>query len=164
MKRGGKWLIDRVTEDEIITRPSHYQQLQGLEWLVGEWVDAGEGFTIDMNCKWTENQNYISRTYTVSSEDRAQSSGLQIIGWDPKQKLIRSWLFDSNGGVINGVWTRRDDRWIVQSVATLADGETGSFTSIFQPSEDGNYTWQKTNRVLGGKLLPNIDEVVVQRK
>jgi uncharacterized protein (TIGR02246 family) len=164
IKRDGAWLIDRVTEDEIIVRPSHYDQLKDLEWLVGEWVDAGEGFTIDVTCKWTENQNYLSRTYTVSSEDGAASSGLQIIGWDAKQKLIRSWLFDSEGGFINGTWTKRDDRWVVQSVATLADGGTGSFTSVFRPTEDGNYTWQKINRVVEGSILPNIDEIIVQRK
>jgi hypothetical protein len=165
VKRDGTWLIDRVTEEEILVQLSNYEQLKELEWLVGEWVDAGEGISINVDCSWTKNQNFICRRYSVSDlEGAVESSGLQIIGWDAKQKLIRSWLFDSNGGVINGVWTRRDDRWIVQSVATLADGETGSFTSIFRPSDDGNYTWQKTNRVLGGQLLPNIDEVVVQRK
>ena len=66
--------------------------------------------------------------------------------------------------MINGTWTKRDDRWVVQSVATLADGSTGSFTSVFRPLDDGNFTWQKLNRVLDGKLLPNIDEIVVQRK
>ena len=135
-----------------------------MEWLVGEWVDAGEGFTIDVTCKWTENQNYLSRTYTVSSEDGAASSGLQIIGWDAKQKLIRSWLFDSDGGFIKGTWAKRDDRWVVQAVATLPDGGSGSFTSIFRPTEDGSYTWEKINRVLDGQLLPNVDEIVVRRK
>ncbi len=164
VKRDGTWLIDRVTEEEIVVQPSNYQQLKDLQWLVGEWIDESDGITIEVTCRWTRNQNFISRTYTVSNEDEIESSGLQVIGWDPKQKQIRSWLFDSNGGFITGTWTKRDDRWIVQSVATMADGGSGSFTSVFRPSEDGNYTWQKINRVLGGKLLPNIDESVVQRK
>ena len=46
----------------------------------------------------------------------------------------------------------------------LPDGASGSFTSIFRPTDDGNYTWQKINRVLDGRLLPNINEIVVQRK
>ncbi len=164
VKRDGIWLIDRVTEDEIVVQPSNYQQLKDLEWLVGEWVDEGDGITIEIDCKWTRNQNYLSRSYTVSNEEEVESSGLQIIGWDPQQKQIRSWLFDSDGGFISGTWNKRDDRWIVQSVATLADGGSGSFTAIFRPLEDGNYTWQKVNQVVDGKLLPNLDEILVQRK
>ena len=164
VKRDGHWLIDRVTEDEIIVRTSNYQHLKALEWLVGQWIDAGEGISIEVDCKWTENQNYLSRTYSVSSEQGVESSGLQIIGWDPNQKLIRSWLFDSDGGFISGTWTQRDDRWVVQSVATLADGGSGSFTSIFRPTDDGNYTWQKINRVVEGQILPSVDEIIVQRK
>ena len=164
VKRDGRWLIDRVTEDDVVTEPSHYEQLKDLEWLIGEWVDDVDGITIEIACKWTKNQNFISRTYTVSNEGEVDSTGLQIIGWDPKEKQIRSWLFDSNGGFITGTWTKRDDRWIVQSVATLADGGSGSFTSVFRPLEDGNHAWQKFNRVVDGELLPNIDESVVQRK
>ena len=164
VKRNGSWLIDRVTEDEIVVPASNYEQLKDLEWMIGQWIDAGEGITIEMACDWTANQNFISRKYSVSTEQGIESSGLQIIGWDAKQKQIRSWLFDSDGGVITGTWTKGDDRWVVQSVVSLTDGTSGSFTSIFKPSEDGNYTWQKINRVLDGRLLPNIGEVIVQRK
>lgn len=164
VKQGGQWLIDRVTEDEIVTVASNYEHLQGLDWLVGNWVHSDEGLTLSIECKWTENQNFLSRIYSVSSAERAESSGLQIIGWDPNQKQIRSWLFDSNGGFISGTWTPGEDRWVVQSVATLADGGTGSFTSIFRPTEDGNYTWQKINRVIEGQLMPNIDEILVVRQ
>jgi uncharacterized protein (TIGR02246 family) len=164
VKRDGSWLIDRVTEDEIVVPLSNYEQLKDLEWMIGRWVDAGEGITIEMECDWTTNQNFISRKYSVSTEEGIASTGLQVIGWDAKQKQIRSWLFDSDGGVITGTWTKSDDRWVVQSVVVLPDGASGSFTSIFRPTGDGNYTWQKINRVLDGRLLPNIGEVIVQRK
>lgn len=164
MKSGTSWLIDRVTDEEIVVPLSNYEHLQELDWLVGDWVDDGDGITIETTCRWTKNQNYISRTYTVSNEEGVKSTGLQIIGWDPKAKQIRSWLFDSDGGLINGTWTQRDDRWVVQSLATLPDGGTGSFTSIFRPSDDGTFTWEKINRVLDGQLLPNVDEITVHRK
>jgi len=164
VKSGGTWLIDRVTEKEIAVQLSKYQQLKDLEWLIGEWRDEGDGTTIEFSCRWTKNQNYISRTYTVSNDGEVESTGLQIIGWDPQQKQIRSWLFDSDGGFVTGTWTRRDDRWVVQAMATLADGGTGSFTSIFRPTDDGTFTWEKINRVVDGQLLPNIDEIIVRRK
>jgi len=163
VKTNEQWLIDRITEEEILAMPSHYEHLQGLEWLIGQWVDAGEGFTIEMECNWTANQTYISRKFAVSNDEGFTASGLQIIGWDARDEEIRSWLFDSSGGFVNGTWTQRDGQWVVQSVATLADGSSGSFTSIFRPQDDGTYTWQKINQVVDGKLLPNLDEITVRR-
>lgn len=164
VKQNGRWLIDRVTEEDIVIESGHLDQLQKLDWMIGQWVDAGKGFKIEMTCDWTTRQNYISRKFSVSDADKLDLSGLQIIGWDPKQKTIRSWLFDSNGSFITGVWTEREDHWVVQSVATFPGGSSGSFTSILKPLDDGNYTWQKINQVVDGKLLPNVDEIVVQRK
>jgi uncharacterized protein (TIGR02246 family) len=164
IRQAGKWLIDRVTEEEIEIRASNYDKLKELEWIIGNWVDEGEGMTIETECSWTKNQNYISRKYSVSREGQVEFSGLQIIGWDPKAKEIRSWLFDSGGGFVAGTWSQRKDQWIVQSVATFADGATGSYTSIFRPLDEGRYAWQKINRVVDGKIMPNIDEVIVSRK
>ena len=165
VKQGSTWAIDRVTEEAVATPDaSHYQQLKELEWIIGEWIDSGSGFQIEANCKWTENKNFISRTFSVANEEGYESSGLQIIGWDAAEQKITSWLFDSSGGFVSGTWSQRDGMWVVQSVVTLADGSRGSFTSKYRPTEDGNYKWQKTNRVLDGHLLPNIDEVTIRRK
>lgn len=164
VKQGGAWLIDRVTEDELVIEFSNRDKLAPLEWMIGKWVDEIEGSTIEFTCQWTRNQNFISRKYEVVTSDGVESSGLQIIGWDPVNNQIRSWLFDSDGSFVSGKWTQSDDKWVVQSIATLADGAQGSYTSVFRPQDDGNFTWQKINRILDGELLPNIDEVVVQRK
>ena len=163
IKIDGKWLIDRVTEDEIVVEFSNADKLQPLEWMIGEWVDASDEMTIEINCQWTRNQNYISRTFNVASED-FESAGLQIIGWDPVNNQIRSWLFDTDGSFVSGTWTQHEGGWTVQSIATLVDGKQGSFTSILQPLEDGTYSWRKVNRVLDGELLPSLDEVIVQPK
>jgi uncharacterized protein (TIGR02246 family) len=164
VKDGDKWLIDRVTEKEASSAPLRYEKLKGLEWMIGQWIDAGEGFTIEIDCNWTSNQTYISRKYSVTTSGGVSSSGLQIIGWDQNKQQIRSWLFDSDGGFVTGVWTERDGKWKVQSVATLADGSVGSFVGVFRLTDDGNYTWQKVNQMIDGELLPNLDEVKVIRK
>ncbi len=164
LKQGDRWLIDRVTEEIVPEVKSNYEKLKGLEWIIGNWVDPVDGKKVKIECSWTRNKNYISRAYTISAETETESSGLQIIGWDPKQKEIRSWLFDSSGTFVFGTWHQQQDRWVVPSVATFADGTTGSFTSIFKPLEDGNYTWQKVNQVIDGEILPNIDEVIISRE
>ncbi|MEK6247743.1 MAG: SgcJ/EcaC family oxidoreductase, partial [Planctomycetales bacterium] len=163
VRREGKWLIDRVTEDEVVAEQSNYKNLKELEWIIGSWVDEDGEVKIKTDVQWTKHQNYISRTYAIKRADHVESSGLQIIGWDARKKQIRSWLFDSSGTQIDGTWTRQGDNWVVQSVATLPDGSSGSFTSIFRPLDDDRYAWRKINRVIDGQILPNIDEVVIRR-
>lgn len=159
----GKWLIDRVTEDEVVREASNYEHLSGLEFLIGEWADEGEAVTIRTSCRWTKNQNYISRTYTVEENGEATSSGLQIIGWNAEDEEIRSWLFDSGGTYVEGTWTENNGSWANQSVAFLADGGRGSFTAVFRPVDDSSYGWRKVNRIIDGQLMPNVDEVIVVR-
>jgi hypothetical protein len=131
---------------------------------VGEWADDSGESTIETVCQWTRNKNYLSRTFKVSKDDEVSWSGLQIIGWDAGSKQIRSWLFDSDGGHVAGTWTQRDEHWIVQSVGTLADGGKGSSTSVFRQLDDSKYGWKKINRVVDGEMLPNIGEIIIQRK
>ena len=37
---------------------------------------------------------------------------MQVIGWDPAAKQVRSWVFDSGGGIGEGIWTKQGDKWI----------------------------------------------------
>jgi uncharacterized protein (TIGR02246 family) len=165
VRRDGKWLIDRVSEDEEVpARPSHHEHLKDLEWLVGNWIDQDGGEAIKTECQWTRNKNFLTRSFTVSIEDRIDVAGMQVIGWDAARKQIRSWVFDSDGGFVEGVWKKSGDRWTVTSTATLSDGKTGSFTSISRPLDKNSFGWQKVNRIVDGEILPNIDEVVIVRQ
>ena len=164
VKRDGAWLIDRVSEEEIAVEFSNYDKLQGLDWLIGEWTDTEDDINVDTKFSWTSNNNFIARKYSVVNEEAIESSGLQLIGWDPVKKQICSWMFDSDGGFVKGVWTENDSQWTVQSVATLADGTQGSYTTIMRPLDDNRLAWKKINRIIDGELLPNIEEIVIERK
>lgn len=100
--------------------------------------------------------------FRVTDAKGSVASGLQVIGWDPKQKQIRSWTFESNGTVIKSSWRQRDDQWISTAVATLPDGQTGTHTIITRPMGDQGFGWQKINTFVGDETLPNLDEVIVQ--
>ncbi|MCH7790096.1 MAG: hypothetical protein IH940_11750 [Acidobacteria bacterium] len=97
-------------------------------------------------------------------EDRIDMSGTQVIGWDPAANTIRSWVFDSDGGITEGVWTRRDDGWSIRAVGVLPDGRKASMVNIIRLIDDNTFTWQSVGREVDGELLPNIDEVTVIRK
>jgi uncharacterized protein (TIGR02246 family) len=164
VKRDGQWLLDRVTEEDVPVVPSHYEQLKELEWMIGTWVDEDDQSRIETTCQWTKNQNFITRWFTVSVRDRLEMAGLQIVGWDPAAKRIRSWVFDSDGGFGEGVWTKKDTRWYVQNTGTLPDGSKTSSVNIFTYIDDNTFTWQSVNREASGEILPNVDEVVVVRQ
>ena len=98
VKRDGKWLLDRVTEEDVPVVQSHYEQLKELEWMIGTWIDGDDQGHVETTCQWTRNKNFITRSFTVSIDDRIDMAGMQIIGWDPASQQVRSWVFDSDGG------------------------------------------------------------------
>lgn len=164
VKRDGKWLIDRTSEEDNSPPPSHYEQLKQLEWMVGDWLDQEGGSAIRTTCKWTRNNNFLVRTFTAAVDDAIDLTGMQFIGYDAARQEIRSWVFDSDGGFSEGTWAERDGRWYVQTKATLPDGSLGSSTSILRSIDENSFGWQQTNRVVNGELLPNIDEVIIVRE
>ncbi len=164
VKREGQWLLDRVTEEDMSIPPTHYEQLRELEWMIGTWVDQDEQDRIETTCQWTKNRNFITRSFVVSVRDRIEMAGMQIIGWDPAAKQIRSWVFDSDGAFGEGVWSNKANRWYVKSTGTLPDGSKSSSTNIMTRLDNNTFTWQSVNRVVEGELLPNVDEVVVVRQ
>lgn len=164
VKRDGQWLIDRVSEVETPQAPpSHYEQLKELEWLVGSWIDDNQGTIIETECQWTKNRNFLTRSFTMSSGDEVQLSGMQVIGWDPSEERIRSWVFDSDGGFSEGKWSREDSRWIIKQVGTLADGGRTTATNIITQIDDDSFTWQSTDRTVDGEMMPNVEEALVKR-
>jgi uncharacterized protein (TIGR02246 family) len=168
VKRDGKWLLDRVTEEEIpeppAPPPSNYEHLKELEWMIGSWIDEDEDATVQTDCDWTKNQNFMNRSFAVVVGDQVDLAGMQIIGWDPVAKQIRSWIFDSDGGFSEGKWTRKGDRWLIQQNGTLPDGSRISAVNIMTRIDKDSFTWQSVQRVIDGDILPNVDEVRVVRK
>ena len=132
--------------------------------MIGHWVDQGEDSTVDTVCEWTKNGNFITRSFAVSFKDRIDLEGTQVIGWDPVTRKIKSWMFDSEGGYGNGVWTRKGNRWIVKASRVLTSGEKASSVNIITYVNRNTFRWQSIGREIDGELLPNIDEVQVVRK
>jgi hypothetical protein len=138
--------------------------LEELAWMVGDWVDQDENSTIESSVNWTKNGKFLTRSFRVTSRTGQPHSGMQLIGWDPAEKTIRSWTYDAEGGFGEARWRRTGDRWTIRTKYTLPDGKLGSATNLIRPIDDDTYTWRSVNRVIGGALQPDIDEVTVVRK
>ena len=89
--------------------------LEVLDWMVGTWVDAGEDATIVTDCSWTKNRKFLKRSFKVKIDEEVTLEGDQFVGWDPLAGQIRSWTFDSEGGVGEGLWIQDGNRWLVKT-------------------------------------------------
>jgi uncharacterized protein (TIGR02246 family) len=163
VKRDGKWLLDRVTEEEAPVVFSNYDRLKDLEWMIGSWSDQDDHSKVEMTCKWTKNQTFITRQFAISVADRIDMSGIQFIGWDPSTGKTRSWVFDSDGGFGEATWAKKGNRWIINAVATMPDGRKTSAINIMTVLDKNSFTWQSTGRELDGEILPNIEPIKVVR-
>jgi uncharacterized protein (TIGR02246 family) len=160
-KEGGSWKLTSVRESLPV--PSHYEQLQSLEWMIGEWGDS-ENSSVQTACRWTKNNNFISRSFAVSLGDQVDLEGTQVIGWDPDKQVIRSWLFDSDGGFAVGLWKQKDKQWKIQSLHVLPDGRKASSVNLLTQVDENTFTWESTGRAVDGEILPNLGPVTVKRK
>lgn len=164
VKRDGRWLLDRVSE-VVTERPSSgYEGLKELEWLIGSWIDDDDQATVVTTCNWTKNRTFMTRMFSISVGDNVDFAGMQIIGWDAADKTIRSWVFDSDGGFGQGMWHRQGEAWHIRLVGTLPDGTRSSSTNTMRRVDDDTFTWQAVDRTVAGELLPNVDEIVVNRR
>jgi ketosteroid isomerase-like protein len=129
LKRDGRWLLDGVRESAVVdATPADH--LHGLAWLVGDWQGEGNGITADASCLWGPDKNYMLRKIVMHGAAGDVDSTIQWIGWDPVQKEIRSFVFDSRGGFEDGVWQKDGDAWVVSVRGVLPDGRQTSFTNI----------------------------------
>jgi uncharacterized protein (TIGR02246 family) len=164
VKRDGKWLLDRVTDQSKEVIPTHYEQLKPLEWMVGSWTDESTDAEVEVDCNWTKNKNFLTRAFKISVDGQIEMSGMQVIGWDPAAKAIRSWTFDSNGTFSEATWESRGDRWFIRNRGVLPDGQPATMINVMKKVGDDSFTWQTIERTAGDELLPNIDEIAIVRR
>ncbi len=152
------------SEDATTGDSSQASPLGELNWMVGTWVDVGEESTITTTCSWTHGGKFLTRAFEVNLDGELGLKGTQTVGWDPIAKQIRSWTFDSEGGVGEGRWINDGNRWLVKQSFVLGDGRRASAINVITLVDDDTIRWQSTNREVGGELLPNIPEVTVVRQ
>ncbi len=165
VKRDGRWFVESL-RDVAIEDASNHKHLRELQWMIGQWADAADQdrHAVHSSCQWTVNKNFIIREFTSHVDGKEALRGTQIIGWDPRTKKIRSWVFDSNGDILQGVWTRKGNRWLIKESGVLRDGREVNALDILTRVDDNTVTFQSTRRTADGQSLPDVEEVEIRRK
>jgi uncharacterized protein (TIGR02246 family) len=162
-KVGDRWVIASWREFSDDPAPSPGDQLAGLDWLIGDWINEGSDAVVKIKYTWSEDKNFILANLDIQKAGKDAMKCQQRIGWDPAQQKIRSWLFDSDGGFSEGIWAATDKDWIVKSTATLPDGQTGSATITYTRNDDNHFSIKGTQRIVGNSVEPDFDLKVVRK-
>jgi len=162
----GKWRLAELTENAAPAQDvAPYERLRELEWMVGDWVDESEGNRVVVNVRWADKQSYLIRTYSVDLRGERQHSGTMFIGWDPQTEQIKSWVFDSEGGHGEGLWTRtNNNEWIVKASGVLRDGRPTSATHVHTVMNKDSVKTSSIDRIVGGQIAPDILDIVMVRR
>jgi uncharacterized protein (TIGR02246 family) len=162
VKRDGRWLISSVREEpDPQVRP--HERLKDLGWMIGEWVDEGSDSEVRVDCRWSDDTNYLLRSFTVKRQGKPVMTVSQRIGWDPLARQIRSWEFDSEGGFGEGRWSRDGERWIIKHTGVRPEGTTASATNIMWRERPDLVRWASTDRVLGDEAVPDEESYAMVR-
>jgi uncharacterized protein (TIGR02246 family) len=162
-KQDGNWLMASARDFDDEEQLGE-DQLQQLSWLIGDWVDESPEAVVVTSYRWADNHRFIISEFTIQIGGNPAMTGSQRFGWDPLTKQIRSWVFDSQGGFAEGVWTREGNRWIGKMSGATHDGKPASSTNITTKASKDRMTWQSRDRVIGGDRMPDVGEMPIVRK
>lgn len=162
LEEDGVWRINTLKD---YPREAQYKNdhLDQLEWLVGDWINEEGDSIVKTTCKWSDDGNYLLRSYEVHTANGKEMDGVQRIGWDPQRRQLRSWSFDYAGGFREGYWSRTGDQWLVTSQGTTADGEAVQATAIYSIADPERLVWTVTNLVIGNEIMPEPHSVILVR-
>jgi uncharacterized protein (TIGR02246 family) len=163
VKEDGRWLLASA-RDLPGEEASASEELEPLQWLIGQWVDESPNAMVVTSYRWDDARRSILSEFKIQIGGRPAMAGTQRISWDPSTKKLHSWVFDSEGGFAEGVWTRDGNRWIVKTTGSRRDGSVASATNIITHVAKGRMTWQSRDRVVGNDLLHDIGEIVIVRQ
>jgi uncharacterized protein (TIGR02246 family) len=164
VQRDGKWL-QFLVRDTSLEPTTPRERLESLAWLVGDWVDESDQALVQTTCKWADGEAFLLRDITARVNGKTAVTGSQRIGWDPLHKCVKSWVFDSEGGQSEALWSRDgDNRWVIKSTGVTADGEPVTATHVLTRINDSTATWTSIDRTRGDEAQPDIDPITIVRR
>jgi uncharacterized protein (TIGR02246 family) len=150
-REGGKWKVAMVQEWDRDN--SLDDSLNDLAWLVGTWHMDTQDRDVTTTYEWDEDKAFIRGKYTVKQGGKVAASGTQMFGKDNADGGIRSWVFQSDGGFGDGLWTRDGKKWTVDFSGVTADGKKLSATVVYTRVDADTFTWQSVQQTVDGQPI-----------
>jgi uncharacterized protein (TIGR02246 family) len=162
VKQDGKWrmaLVHEATGDALASA----NNLDALDWLVGKWTGEERGATTEVDCRWLANKTFLERRYSVTAADGSTTSGLQLIGRNPRTGQIISWGFNSDGGQTMATWLAQENGWAIDAVGLRPNGADTHAVNLLTKLDDNAYAWQSVGRSVADEPRPDTDEIILKR-
>lgn len=161
-REGGQWKLVLVHEWDRDT--TNDDALKDLDWLIGTWVAGNKEKEVVTTYEWDDNKTWIRGKFTVKEGGKVVESGTQLLGKDNSEGVIRSWVFQSEGGFGESVWTREGKQWTAEATGVLPDGRTMAATNVYVRLSPDAWTFQSTHRTIDGTSMPNTEPIKVTRQ
>jgi uncharacterized protein (TIGR02246 family) len=162
VKKGGRWLMTRVRSfNRVVLSP--YDQLRDLEWLVGDWIDESSESLVESSYRWDDNKTFLLQKFSIRVNGQKILSGTQRIGRDPLSKQMKSWVFDSEGGYAESLWSNVDDSWVIKGKGVRADGKVVTVTNQLTQLGKDRMSFESVDRIVGEERMPNLAVIVVRK-
>lgn len=161
-KVDGQWRMASVREAWVEASTTRDSAVD-LEFLIGDWNAEEHGVRMHSVCRWIADGHFVARTYSTHHVDGSETSGMQLIGWNPLDNQMQSWTFSPDGGYAVGVWSLTPTGWAAETRGATGDGTITTSQNRLSRLDDNAYVWQSTERTAGGVALPDTDEVVIKR-
>jgi uncharacterized protein (TIGR02246 family) len=162
VREGGQWKVAMVQEWDRDTAMD--DSLKDLEWLIGTWRLDSKDQDVTTTYEWDENKSFIRGKYSVKQGGKVTQSGTQIFGRDNAEGGIRSWVFQSDGGFGDGIWTRDGSKWTVDFEGTTPDGKMLTANVIYVRVDANTFTWQSVEQTVDGQPIANTQPIKVTKQ
>src|SRR5262249_44555251 len=162
VREDGQWKVALVQEWDRDN--SLDDSLKDLEWLIGTWRMDTKDREVTTTYEWDENKAFIRGKYTVKQGAKVAESGTQMFGKDNAEGGIRSWVFQSDGGFGDGLWTREGKKWTVDFEGVTPDGIKLSPTVIYMRSDADTFTWQSVQQTVNGQAIADTQPIKVTKQ
>lgn len=164
VKEKDGWRMASVRESSVET-PSNHGRLAQLDWLIGKWEHRRDDVVVQVQFRWIAGKSFLQRETTAKKNGLVVASGVQITGFDSATGRVKSWSFDGTGGHSEGVWSKNDAGYLLESRGVMADGSPTSSSEqyIVIAGEKDVLGWRSFNRQAGGVELADVPETVFER-
>ena len=156
--------VTDLKQDYLVADIGLDVSLKELQWLIGTWRAVTKDREVTITYEWDQNKAFLRGKFTVKEGTKVIESGTETIGKDNARGVIRSWVFQSDGGFGGGAWTREGKKWSVDVYGVLADGREMTATSIYVHLDNNTFTWQAVNQTLDGVPVADTPPIKVTRQ